>query len=164
MMKQHLKRFGLIPGLMILTILPMLSMGAGPQTAQAADRVPTLKEIRSFEVEPFTDTFTSEAFNVNPLKIRAELVQQTSFVLNNERRLPKGSPAEGLIKLSCVRWPDCNTVKMSVLYRPTGQEIWSTTTKSFRFFVTWWFDSIPRNTGDMAKDLISQLTAAYESH
>lgn len=157
-MKQHLKPFGLITGLAVSLSMTLFSVLPWQSVAQAEEHIPTLKELRSFEVESYSDIFAPDSVRVAP-----ELIQQTGFVLNQERRIPKASPAEGLVKLTCIKWPECNQIKMSVLYRPTGQEVWSTTIKSYRFFVTWWFDSIPRQNGDMAKDLIQQLTTAYTS-
>jgi hypothetical protein len=129
-------------------------------TAQAENKpqLPSLSQIHHFEIDPFITPFKTDSNNV---QISPELVQNVMFELKNDSRLPKESPAEGLIRLTCNKWPECNEVKMSVFYRPTGDAIWSTTIKTQKFFVTWWFDGIPQPNPKLAKTLVNRLANAY---
>ena len=127
-------------------------------TAHAESKLPSLSQIHHFEIDPFITPFKTDSNNV---QISPELVQNVMFELKNDSRLPKESPAEGQVRLTCNKWPECNEVKMSVLYRPTGDEIWSTTIKTQKFFVTWWFDGIPKRNTELAKTLVNRLANAY---
>jgi hypothetical protein len=136
----------------------LLLTGSVSAVAEADEPLakPRLGDLKSFEVEQYTESFSHERDFIEP-----EYVQQLTTALEHERALPKASPADGVIRLRCVKGPECNDLKLSVTYGSDGPEVWSVTEKRYKFFTTWWFGNILKPSQTLTTEFIQQLAEAY---
>lgn len=137
----------------------LLAVSASTCQPASADGSSSLRlgDLKSFEVDQYNTAFGTER-----VPIEAEYPPILRTALNQETSLPKGSPADGVIHMYCVKWPECNDIKVNVTAGWDGPEVWSTVTKKYKFFSTWWFGNIVNPPEYLTRDIIKQLAVAYK--
>jgi hypothetical protein len=148
-----------------LVALASTSLAADPPMASpelrptSATTVPAgLGSLASFEVSQLRTPFATHSY-----AMRAELPEYLRAAVRQHPSLPKATPAQGMIHLTCLDDYRCTSIKLSVTQGETGPELWQQTFSNS----TWWSQWAmlagkgPKDPQALALTMADALAKAY---
>lgn len=129
------------------------------ETATTTQPAQTLGQLESFEMQAMDEPFSGRSMINWP-----ELVDYTQQALQADERLPKASPADGVVELACrFKTYHCDTIEVSVRQGTSGPVVWQTQLDADQWFAprAWFIFQGQRHTAEMADAIVDALAKAY---
>jgi hypothetical protein len=152
--------------LLSFTLVALASTSLAAEQLTAPELRPTtaitnpmaLGSVASFEVSQLRTPFATHSY-----AMRAELPEYLRVAIRQHPALPKATPAQGMINLTCLDDTRCSSIKLSVTQGETGPELWQRTFNN----TTWWSPWAmlagkgPRDPQALALTMADALAKAY---